>query len=60
MDERKKKNTCCDGYVLVFFMLIQQILNILRYEMGKYALFVAMCEFMCKKKTNYLGFKKTT
>jgi hypothetical protein len=28
----------------------------LRYEMEKYALFLVMCEFMCKKKLNTWAF----
>jgi hypothetical protein len=54
MDERKKKNTCCNGYVLVAFYVdstnVKHSNLVLIYEMEKYALFVVMCEFMCKKK----------
>jgi hypothetical protein len=31
---------------------------VLRYEMKKYALFVVMCEFMCKKKLIIWAFKR--
>jgi hypothetical protein len=57
MDERKKKNTCCDGYVLVFFYVdstnVEHSSLVLRYETEKYALFVFMCEFICTFKRQH-------
>lgn len=62
MDERKKKTSCCNGYVLVFFYVdstnVEHSSLGLRYEMEKYPLFVFMCEFMCKKKLIIWAFKR--
>jgi hypothetical protein len=61
MDEKKKANTCCDDYVLMFVYVDSISVkhsnsNFFKVRNGKYALFIVLCEFMWRKKTNCLGF----
>jgi hypothetical protein len=50
------------GYVLGFYMLIQQVLNIqalvLGFEMERSTLLVVICDFMWRKKWTIWAFEK--
>jgi hypothetical protein len=61
MRERRKILVAMAMYWCFFYVdstNVEHSSLVLRYEMEKYALFVVMCEFMCKKEPIIWAFKR--